>query len=259
MRGQGVLTLATLTPLVAVSLVDGASTPVLAAQEAVVFDSADVAGLSFQSIGPPRGGRSTAVAGITEQPLTYFMGATGGGVWRYRAGRGAEPARGCAPDAAGAALTRPRLGRERCARTRRRRRRTGPVWRGLALLFVATLAWGCVGDGIVQPSIEQPDPRFLTVQAIPPASNRDVRAMVVVEGPALDSLRSPALELFELNTSSSTRRQIIVSGELSAGPVLELRVPDGGSHAQCRVRLLQVAGEDYTLRDLAAYSAVVSR
>ncbi|WP_419166846.1 WD40/YVTN/BNR-like repeat-containing protein [Candidatus Palauibacter sp.] len=82
MRKQDVLTLATLTPLVAVSLVLAASTPALAAQEAVVFDSADVAGLSFRSIGPPRGGRSTAVAGITEQPLTYFMGGTGSGVWR---------------------------------------------------------------------------------------------------------------------------------------------------------------------------------
>ena len=79
MRKQAVVTLATLTLVSA-----GLATPPqgLAAQEAVVFDSADVAGLSFRSIGPPRGGRSTAVAGITEQPLTYFMGATGGGVWR---------------------------------------------------------------------------------------------------------------------------------------------------------------------------------
>ncbi len=52
------------------------------AQEAVAPDSADLAALTFRSIGPPRGGRSTAVAGITEEPLTYFMGTTGGGVWR---------------------------------------------------------------------------------------------------------------------------------------------------------------------------------
>ncbi|WP_419940813.1 WD40/YVTN/BNR-like repeat-containing protein [Candidatus Palauibacter sp.] len=79
MRKQAVVTLATITLVSA-----GLATPPqgLAAQEAVVFDSADVAGLSFRSIGPPRGGRSTAVAGITEQPLTYFMGATGGGVLR---------------------------------------------------------------------------------------------------------------------------------------------------------------------------------
>ncbi|MGH7542263.1 MAG: VPS10 domain-containing protein, partial [Gemmatimonadota bacterium] len=48
----------------------------------VRYDSAMLAGLEFRSIGPTRGGRSTAVAGITEEPLTFFMGATGGGVWK---------------------------------------------------------------------------------------------------------------------------------------------------------------------------------
>ncbi len=33
-------------------------------------------------IGPSRGGRVTAVAGIAEQPATFYMGATGGGVWK---------------------------------------------------------------------------------------------------------------------------------------------------------------------------------
>ena len=47
-----------------------------------VYDSATFAGLRYRSIGPTRGGRSTAVAGITEQPLTFFMGATGGGLWK---------------------------------------------------------------------------------------------------------------------------------------------------------------------------------
>ena len=72
-------------------------------------------------------------------------------------------------------------------------------------------------------------------------------------------LRSLALDLLELNASSPTRRRIIVAGDLSAGPVLEFRVPDRGRHGQYRVRLLQVAGEGYALRDRAAYSAVVSR
>jgi len=65
-------------------LVSGWVTPdaLLAQNGGVTFDSADVAGLNFRSIGPPRGGRSTAVAGITEQPLTFFMGTTGGGVWK---------------------------------------------------------------------------------------------------------------------------------------------------------------------------------
>lgn len=38
--------------------------------------------LKFRNVGPTRGGRSTAVAGITAQPGTFYMGATGGGVWK---------------------------------------------------------------------------------------------------------------------------------------------------------------------------------
>ena len=38
--------------------------------------------LSFRNVGPSRGGRVTTVAGIESQPSTYYMGATGGGVWK---------------------------------------------------------------------------------------------------------------------------------------------------------------------------------
>jgi photosystem II stability/assembly factor-like uncharacterized protein len=38
--------------------------------------------LRWRSIGPYRGGRVTAVAGIATQPFVYYMGATGGGVWK---------------------------------------------------------------------------------------------------------------------------------------------------------------------------------
>jgi len=38
--------------------------------------------LRYRNIGPTRGGRVTAVAGITSQPSTFYMGATGGGVWK---------------------------------------------------------------------------------------------------------------------------------------------------------------------------------
>jgi photosystem II stability/assembly factor-like uncharacterized protein len=40
------------------------------------------AALQWRNIGPFRGGRVTAVAGIASQPLVYYMGATGGGVWK---------------------------------------------------------------------------------------------------------------------------------------------------------------------------------
>ena len=44
--------------------------------------SSQLSHLKYRNIGPARGGRSTAVAGIPSRPHTFFMGATGGGVWR---------------------------------------------------------------------------------------------------------------------------------------------------------------------------------
>ena len=38
--------------------------------------------LRWRSIGPYRGGRVTAVAGVPGQPNVYYFGATGGGVWK---------------------------------------------------------------------------------------------------------------------------------------------------------------------------------
>ncbi|TQV77214.1 glycosyl hydrolase [Aliikangiella marina] len=39
-------------------------------------------GLEFRSLGPYRGGRSASVEGFDNEPGTYLMGVTGGGVWR---------------------------------------------------------------------------------------------------------------------------------------------------------------------------------
>jgi photosystem II stability/assembly factor-like uncharacterized protein len=38
--------------------------------------------LRWRSIGPHRGGRSTAAAGVRTQPNVFYMGTTGGGVWK---------------------------------------------------------------------------------------------------------------------------------------------------------------------------------
>lgn len=38
-------------------------------------------GMTYRSIGPYRGGRSAAVAGVPGKPTTFYFGATGGGVW----------------------------------------------------------------------------------------------------------------------------------------------------------------------------------
>src|SRR5947209_16870774 len=39
-------------------------------------------GLKWRSIGPFRGGRCLTVSGVKGKPLLYYMGATGGGIWK---------------------------------------------------------------------------------------------------------------------------------------------------------------------------------
>lgn len=50
------------------------STPILSSEQ---FNK-----LEWRNIGPFRGGRSVASAGVVGEPLTYYMGTTGGGVWK---------------------------------------------------------------------------------------------------------------------------------------------------------------------------------
>src|SRR5574342_312876 len=54
----------------------------LGAQSAVKYDSSLLRALTWRQVGPFRGGRVTAVVGVPNQPLVYYMGATGGGVWK---------------------------------------------------------------------------------------------------------------------------------------------------------------------------------
>lgn len=52
---------------------------------AFLFDVAaqtDFGIFKFRSVGPVRGGRATAVAGTVVEPGTFYMGATGGGLWK---------------------------------------------------------------------------------------------------------------------------------------------------------------------------------
>ncbi len=42
--------------------------------------------MRWRNIGPFRGGRSTAVTGVRGHPLTFYFGATGGGVWKTEDG-----------------------------------------------------------------------------------------------------------------------------------------------------------------------------
>ncbi len=46
------------------------------------YDPALWSGMHYRMIGPERGGRVTAVTGVPSQPYTFYMGSTGGGVWK---------------------------------------------------------------------------------------------------------------------------------------------------------------------------------
>ena len=43
-------------------------------------------GIKWRSIGPYRGGRSATVTGVPGKPQLFYMGATGGGVWKTENG-----------------------------------------------------------------------------------------------------------------------------------------------------------------------------
>lgn len=52
------------------------------------WDESNLEGLKWREIGPYRGGRSAAVAGIPQDRETYYFGSTGGGVWKTTNGGG---------------------------------------------------------------------------------------------------------------------------------------------------------------------------
>jgi photosystem II stability/assembly factor-like uncharacterized protein len=61
--------------------------PVLIAASALSAEAASIPdellnSMEFRLVGPYRGGRVTAVAGVVGDPMTYYMGSTGGGVWK---------------------------------------------------------------------------------------------------------------------------------------------------------------------------------
>src|SRR5207302_3028290 len=56
--------------------------PADAAAQVAKYDTSLYRGLVWREVGPFRGGRVTAVAGSSAQPLVDYMGGTGGGVWK---------------------------------------------------------------------------------------------------------------------------------------------------------------------------------
>ncbi len=49
---------------------------------AIVLNDSLYSGLKWRNIGPFRGGRSVACTGVVGRPMTYYMGTTGGGIWK---------------------------------------------------------------------------------------------------------------------------------------------------------------------------------
>lgn len=47
-----------------------------------IIQSDLLADLKYRHVGPSRGGRATATTGVRQEPFTFYLGATGGGVWR---------------------------------------------------------------------------------------------------------------------------------------------------------------------------------
>ena len=215
---------------------------------------------------------------------TYDLGDLLAWINRCRPGSGSAAGAG-PPPAAPPALpaSQPAGGasqRRKGARGPARRRRAAPDppaagsrtrrfgWLRTALLAALIAASGC-GDGIVDPRADAPrhdgakaavvDPGPLHVRLTAPPQARDIGAMLVIEGPAIDWVQAPGLEMFETDESSSTRREVIIAGALPDGPVLRVWVPHRGDHARYRVRLLQVAAEDFALGDPEDYTVTIGR
>jgi photosystem II stability/assembly factor-like uncharacterized protein len=68
------LSIGSMTPHVQAKIQDSGSNAIC---DPSLFD-----GLKYRCIGPSRGGRVTTVTGIASQPSVFYMGATGGGVWK---------------------------------------------------------------------------------------------------------------------------------------------------------------------------------
>nr|MCU0619478.1 glycosyl hydrolase [Gemmatimonadaceae bacterium] len=80
-----------LSPVVAAAALLGASlldaqrrppAPTPAAPATVAPDTVTFRTLQWRNVGPARGGRANTAVGVPGQPLTFFAGFTGGGVWR---------------------------------------------------------------------------------------------------------------------------------------------------------------------------------
>ena len=71
-------------PLFVLTLFSALCATTVTAKDVVNPDT--LSALEYRLVGPYRGGRVTTVTGIPDKPLVYYMGATGGGVWKTENG-----------------------------------------------------------------------------------------------------------------------------------------------------------------------------
>ncbi len=151
-------------------------------------------------------------------------------------------------------------GRRARSPVRGMRRRARKAGYALAMLLAATMAWSCT-DGSVGPAAPAAavrDPGFLTVELTTAPGARDIGVLLMLEGPTLDSLRAPGLDFVESGAASP--KQVVVSGPLVTGPILEFWVPDRRLRTQqYRVRVLEIAGETYALSNPSKYRVEIGR
>ena len=155
---------------------------------------------------------------------------------------------------AAAAAGRRRISKRPKRRGSGRRRARRPRY-ALAVLLAATMTWSCTDGAVVGPAAVEPDPGFLTVELTAPVAHRDIGVLLELEGPGIETVRAAGHELYQ--SSATGRHQLVVAGSLRPGPLVQFRVPDRSQLPLYRVRVIEVTGEGYGLRDAGDYRAVI--
>ncbi len=135
-------------------------------------------------------------------------------------------------------------------------RRPGSAGLALTMLLAAVTVWSCTDDSVGPTAAAELDPGFLTVELAAPPDTRTVGVLLRLEGPGIEAVRAPGFELFE--SGASGPHQVVVAGALRPGPLMQFRVPDRNRLPLYRIRVVQVAGDDYRLMGPEDFRVVVT-
>ena len=80
--------------------------------------------------------------------------------------------------------------------------------------------------------------------------------LLELESPGIGTVRAPGYDLYE--SGAPGPRRIVVAGALRTGPLARFRVPDLNQLPLYGVRVVEVTGGDYGLRDPDAYRAAIA-